>query len=1629
MRKRKCLLDGLCQLPKRVRSVPSVVPVARLHRRRRSPRAAPEKRLRTEFAPPKRAGRVLLVCQSRRVKSTSKAEPARPNFDARGGGCLPRPVRLCPSVAVMTSIAASFRGIPSDRRLRPGIPRGYRYTAVALRRPLLLLAPRSPFASSRGEVCNNGWQRWTGAVNGGLVTVKTTVRRGQGHGRGLDPPRRERSPVLCRVSPSDEAGGGRTEGQGGKDDDDTARDLQWKGDDEAGTTSDEADRRGTAGESASGELADSGADEDAPPVEPKSRPKGTTKRRSGSQVIVQRPQELQSVPSAVSSGDGTGVEEKIYVDQEELDAGGVDSKAKVVKVERSEVAKATGEDKDVMFAFDMGSGDSQDEGNPQPDPPTEDAGTDEKSKRVLEYRLTEVPADEARESAETDEPVKPVKFPKGMARGMRKPKSSGENVGVPPSERVPLALKEEATPDLAEVVEGEKESSDSLSEVEGKARSPSSRDDDGGQTSAVETKAKAKVEAESDDISIGSGIPPSERVPDRQMQPKAEFKDVPSGAASKSSANTGGGDGGDGGDGGGGGGGGGGGDGRGDGDDEEEEEEDDDLFDPKVVKTSTAVAAVRSTVTSAELAVDKTVKKLIRLWATRDPSMTGQLFFFTVLGLGFIFGANWLGPDDNHEFGRDNLMSTAFGSTPDWIFNRDQGPVQTTLLTCASACVAAIAKIRLGANMRPLPPFMHGVLGLPVGFMLVFRWNNAYDRWWSGRTELGILLMHCKNLGGEFVTWVAPTDIALATRALALICALKECVADRLNGTVLKDGTVMLNATSLSTPLHPEDLEGLFAAENKVLYCLETLRECLFKAWHLGCLPPPVLGMMQNEDLWGIIKAYGECEKVVNQPPPGCIITHLKSTLMVYVCSLPFIIVHEVGVMAVVPVTALLSLALFGTEAAAEQIEQPFGNRPYHLPVRGLIINNTRDLGQTSRPVLGFSGYVNSPREFTPDYIPSLEAPAEKGTGKSAAASSGPLLWGAADAWEKSAADAATEKAGSGDDDKGSGEEPASGDKGATGQSSGDRGSGESAGEGDGDVIMLRGQPREDAVGVGVMEMGVSNNGPGNRQDRQDEWSASTLGMFVEPSKTSTSTSSKSNSTEGAAAGLAQGLATAIKGEMPLNPSAQPWFPTSAPAKSTGVPKRMPQWKVQSPIEVFNDNEIDVTTGGLKSPEKKKHMYHVGDRKRRKSYDNSMAAEAAMTFGKEKTMPAAAPWNPLPKVTSARSPLDLSIGGGPSGFEGGVDSSGTKTPPGSPGRRVGGGITGFGVGVGNTEAGVGAAATSSFYGSGAGTSLFPSPLGIAPVVVQMPTSPGRLRRSNSDASMFRQDTATVTESASLIAPQPVRPQARVSMPADQLQTLHGGETNGETNLSGGGTSNGPSVSGRSSASSRSAVVLPPARSSSPGIGGAFPGSPGAGKKVSVDFDDDDHPDSVRTWSATSGGLSGLYSSSQATASSASKSTSAAAAAAAATSRPSSPLTRSQSMGGFNIIDEDDDEDVYGLMSPSRSRPSRASFDKGRSQGRGSMDDLSIATRPAIWDVFGGVEKANGGGEGSVSAGVGMNSAARSNGTSTNGSPTTESAAGRTARKSKSRKRKSSNLSKSSSRQQYLQDESDGPKGI
>ena len=319
---------------------------------------------------------------------------------------------------------------------------------------------------------------------------------------------------------------------------------------------------------------------------------------------------------------------------------------------------------------------------------------------------------------------------------------------------------------------------------------------------------------------------------------------------------------------------------------------------------------------------------------------------------------------------------------------------------------------------------------------------------------------------------------------------------------------------------------------------------------------------------------------------------------MVYVCTLPFILVHEVGVWAVVPTTALLSLALFGTEAAAEQIEQPFGNRPYHLPVRGLIINNTRDLGQTSRPVLGFSGYVNSPRDFSqsPDVIPSLETPADEPF-----PNSGPLLFGAADAWER-ADPASSERDGAADaNQNGRVEPPGRLDRAAARRTRTTATRTPSKRTNPPKCLFPVAPKTTPACSAWACPPPIVRRRIARRRDgapiirtrlnrarlRLNRWGRR---RRRRPRARRTRGSRRPLASTGGIPARASVYRRGVRRRR-------------AYGLATGTVFKLPAWKAQTPIEVFEDNDIkvDVVSGAEKLGTK--HRYHVGDSKRRKTID------------------------------------------------------------------------------------------------------------------------------------------------------------------------------------------------------------------------------------------------------------------------------------------------------------------------------------------------------------------------------------------------------------------------------------------
>ena len=63
-----------------------------------------------------------------------------------------------------------------------------------------------------------------------------------------------------------------------------------------------------------------------------------------------------------------------------------------------------------------------------------------------------------------------------------------------------------------------------------------------------------------------------------------------------------------------------------------------------------------------------------------------------------------------------------------------------------AAAVGALARWLYTSRHFHLPNTIHGLLGVALGLLLVFRTNASYDRWWEGRRLLGAIVNRARDL-------------------------------------------------------------------------------------------------------------------------------------------------------------------------------------------------------------------------------------------------------------------------------------------------------------------------------------------------------------------------------------------------------------------------------------------------------------------------------------------------------------------------------------------------------------------------------------------------------------------------------------------------------------------------------------------------------------------------------------------------------------------------------------------------------------------------------------------------------------------------------------------------------------------
>ena len=208
-----------------------------------------------------------------------------------------------------------------------------------------------------------------------------------------------------------------------------------------------------------------------------------------------------------------------------------------------------------------------------------------------------------------------------------------------------------------------------------------------------------------------------------------------------------------------------------------------------------------------------------------------------------------------------------------------------------------------------VPADINAALTLVLGWLLVFRTNTSYARWWEARTLWGNLINTIRNLSLKLVDLIN-VPAADLRKIRQILIAFAWTLKDHLRDGASLEDTELFEDTSHSAQHVPTVL---------VSKLYRKLNE-----WKTSGLIDGQQLIVIDEELRRLLEIVGGCERIRNTRLARSYRTFARQCVFFYLVTLPWGIVHEFSWWTV-PLTAMISYFMLGLEIAAEHTEEPFG--------------------------------------------------------------------------------------------------------------------------------------------------------------------------------------------------------------------------------------------------------------------------------------------------------------------------------------------------------------------------------------------------------------------------------------------------------------------------------------------------------------------------------------------------------------------------------------------------------------------------------------------------------------------------------------------------------------------------------
>lgn len=213
------------------------------------------------------------------------------------------------------------------------------------------------------------------------------------------------------------------------------------------------------------------------------------------------------------------------------------------------------------------------------------------------------------------------------------------------------------------------------------------------------------------------------------------------------------------------------------------------------------------------------------------------------------------------------------------------------------------------AQTQSIPSTLHSLVGIVIGLLLVFRTNTAYDRWWEARKIFASLHATLIYIRVKFIN---------SDDAQEAISQLKN-----LNDNIFKYVSA------------DEGHDSIKIKEDFMKSYIELSALILNRN-----LPPPIHGNLEKK-LAEIIESFASLERIKDTPIPMSYSFHIKLSIFLYLLSLPFGMLFDLGLWSI-PCVMVLFFVVAGIEIISNEIENPFKDDPNDLPINNYKKENEK---------------------------------------------------------------------------------------------------------------------------------------------------------------------------------------------------------------------------------------------------------------------------------------------------------------------------------------------------------------------------------------------------------------------------------------------------------------------------------------------------------------------------------------------------------------------------------------------------------------------------------------------------------------------------------------------------------------